>query len=269
LRECYQNAGFDDVRFVNEPDAAARAAGTAPGIGLIVDIGGGTSDFTLFEDRDGAMNVLASHGIRLGGTDFDRDLSFDKVMPLFGLGGELRNELGPGRHSVPRAVFHDLASWEKIAFLYGPATLRNARGMARMAVDPVRLNRLVRVIENEIGHDVAFATEAAKIGANGADEAEVDLGLVEPGLRPVLTRAELASVLFPSAQAIRTAIDDTLASAGIGADAVARVIFVGGSSLLSVVEAEVRAALPEARAERSDVFTAVVRGLAYATADPV
>ncbi len=267
LRECYVQAGFEEIRFVNEPEAAARAAGPGRGIGLIVDIGGGTSDFTLFEGRDGAVEILASHGIRLGGTDFDKALSLGKVMPLLGLGGELCNEIGPGRHDVPRALYHDLASWEKIAFLYGPATLRSAKAMARLAVEPRRLERLVRVIENEIGHDVAFAVEAAKIAANGAAEARIDLALVEPGLRPVLTGMELASALHPSARAIRAAIDETLAMAGIGGGAVGRVIFVGGSSLLTVVEAEVRAALPGAVAERSDVFTAVVRGLALCTAD--
>ncbi|WP_347311596.1 Hsp70 family protein [Defluviimonas sp. SAOS-178_SWC] len=267
LRGCYAAAGFEEIRFVNEPEAAARAAGPGRDIGLIVDIGGGTSDFTLFERLDEPMHILASHGIRLGGTDFDKALSLEKVMPLLGLGGELCNEIGPGRHDVPRALFHDLASWEKIAFLYGPATLRNTQAMARLAVEPRRLNRLVRVIENEIGHDVAFAVEAAKIGANGAAEAGIDLALVEPGLRPVLTGTELLSALHPSARAIRTAIDETLTLAGIGGDAVGRVIFVGGSSLLSVVEAEVRAALPGAAAERSDVFTAVVRGLALCTAD--
>ncbi|MDW4550104.1 Hsp70 family protein [Defluviimonas sp. D31] len=267
LRECYLNAGFEEIRFVNEPEAAARAAGAGKGIGLIVDIGGGTSDFTLFESREGAMHVLASHGLRLGGTDFDKALSLEKVMPLLGLGGELRNEIGPGRHAVPRAIFHDLASWEKIAFLYGPSTLRSVQTMARLAVEPQRLGRLARVIENETGHDVAFAVEAAKIGANGAAEAGIDLALVERGLRPVLTAGELASTLFPAARAISGAIGEVLALAGLWPNAVGRVIFVGGSSLLAVVEAEVRAALPHAAAERSDVFTAVVRGLAICTAD--
>jgi hypothetical chaperone protein len=90
---------------------------------------------------------------------------------------------------------------------------------------------------------------------------------VEHGLRPVLTAGALASTLFPSARAIRDAISETLSLAGIGPDAVRRVVFVGGSSLLAVIEAEVRAALPGASTERSDVFTAVVRGLALATAD--
>ncbi len=267
LRECYHAAGFEEVRFVNEPEAAARAAGPGQGLGLIVDIGGGTSDFTLFESQGTATRIVASHGVRLGGTDFDRILSLETVMPLFGLGGDLRKDIGPGRHPVPRALFHDLASWEKIAFLYGPATLRDAQAMARLAVEPARLNRLVRVIENEIGHDVAFAVEAAKIGANQDGGAEIDLTLVEPGLRPALTGAELAATLAPSAAAIRAEIAETLTLGGVKADAVGRLVFVGGSSLLSAVDAAARAALPAAMVERSDVFTAVVRGLALATAE--
>src|SRR5690606_1393350 len=58
LREAYARAGFSDVAFLYEPEAAALANGANDGrLGLIVDIGGGTSDFTLF--RSGT--VLASH----------------------------------------------------------------------------------------------------------------------------------------------------------------------------------------------------------------
>ncbi len=44
LRDCYLAAGFEDVRFLYEPEAAVRSAAPAAGLGLIVDIGGGTSD---------------------------------------------------------------------------------------------------------------------------------------------------------------------------------------------------------------------------------
>lgn len=266
LAECYAMAGFEDVRFLPEPEAAAVAAGATPGIGLIVDIGGGTSDFTLFEPAGRTIRILASHGIRLGGTDFDKHLSLARVMPLLGLGGALKNELGPGRHSVPQALFHELASWEKIAFLYGPATLRTVRQMARQAVEPQRLNRLVTVFDHEVGHDIAFAVEAAKVGANQSGTGQIDLGFIEAGLRPALSHDHLTEVLTPSAWQIGHAIEETLSKAGLAHRDVARVIFVGGSSLLAVVEAQARQMLPDAAFERSDVFTAVVRGLAMAAA---
>jgi hypothetical chaperone protein len=48
LTDAYATAGFSSVRFLAEPEAAALAVG-GDGRGLIVDIGGGTSDFTVFE----------------------------------------------------------------------------------------------------------------------------------------------------------------------------------------------------------------------------
>lgn len=266
LAECYRMAGFDEVRFLNEPEAAAWAAGPAPGLSLVVDIGGGTSDFTLFEANGKAVRILASHGIRLGGTDFDRLVSLARVMPLLGMGGELRNEIGTGRHDVPRALYQDLASWEKIAFLYGPATLREVKKMAKLACEPRPMSRLARVIEEETGHDIAFAVEAAKIAANGGGAASIDLTPVEAGLKPMLTMGDLYETCGASAFRIGQAAGETLAQAGVRPDAVGRVILVGGSSLLVAVDQAVRAAVPGAAVERSDVFTAVTRGLALAGA---
>jgi hypothetical chaperone protein len=267
LRECYRLAGFTSVRFMLEPEAAARAAGPGEGIGLIVDIGGGTSDFTLFRADGKAVQILASHGVRIGGTDFDKALSLSQVMPLLGMGGELRNELGSGRNDVPPAIFHDLAAWEKIAFVYGPRTLRDARQMARLAVKPRHLERLVTVLEMELGHDLAFAVEAAKIAVNRGGIGNIDLGEVEQGLHPMVREPDLMQALASLADRIGAAAQETLVIAGIGPTDVGRVIFVGGSSLIGVVDNLMRKAFPNAAFEHSEVFTAVVNGLALAAGD--
>lgn len=55
LRACYLAAGFEEVAFLPEPEAAAIAChgmGAAEQIGLIVDIGGGTSDFSVFRTAE-------------------------------------------------------------------------------------------------------------------------------------------------------------------------------------------------------------------------
>ena len=86
--------------------------------GLIVDVGGGTSDFSLFRSGRDGVTILANHGLRIGGTDFDRAISIDLVMPQLGKGTELRKTLGSGSTPTPNAIYNDLATWEKIAFLY-------------------------------------------------------------------------------------------------------------------------------------------------------
>lgn len=264
LAECYAMAGFDAVRFVLEPEAAALAAGPGAGLGLIVDIGGGTSDFTVFRGTDGGIDILASGGVRIGGTDFDRALSLATAMPLLGMGGELRNELGKGRNAIPPALFLELATWEKIPFVYGPETLRDVRRMQRLAVEPARLGRLATVLDMHLGHDIAFAIEAAKIATNGAGSARIELDVVEKGLRPVMTDTDLMSALWPMADKIGACARETVARAGVGPEAIDRVVFVGGSSLIGIVDRLMRATFPQARFEHSEVFTAVVNGLAIA-----
>lgn len=264
LTECYLMAGFKDVQFLFEPEAAAMAANTRAipghGPGLIVDIGGGTSDYTLFQgDR-----ILASHGVRVGGTDFDRVLSLAHVMPLLGKDSQIRAVFGPQTHTAPVALYHDLATWAAIAFLYTGETRRAMAQMAKLAVEPVKFARLLTVLDMELGHDMAFAVERGKIAANRIEGGVIDLALIEKGLRVGISKAQMAADLDPYALQIRAAAVETCAIAGVPVTDVSRVVFVGGSSLMVVVEDAMRAEFPGAALEYANAFTAVVDGLAIA-----
>ena len=269
LRGCYLAAGFEEIAFLAEPEAAAlacRALGAGGGAALVVDIGGGTSDFTAFVVENGKVRVLASHGIRLGGTDFDQAISMAHAMPLLGLGGQLRRDMGPGLLPVPKAIYADLATWAKIPFLYGPAARREATLMARLATDPVRMGRLVLVLEEEYGHDLAFAVEQGKIAANeGGPAARIAMEFIEPGLAAPLSAESLQLGMRGFGAQLRQAAAETLALAGVRAQDIGNVILVGGSSLMRLVTDMAREVLPAATLQRSQVFTAVVDGLALAT----
>jgi hypothetical chaperone protein len=265
LRAAYDLAGFADVHFLPEPEAAARAV-AGQGRMLIVDIGGGTSDFTLCE-RDGEQTrVIASRGLRLGGTDFDRVLSLANVMPLLGHGAELRDTFGDKRHNAPRALFHDLASWEKIAFVYGAKLLREVESWIRLAEEPLLFERLAEVLRAHLGHDIAYAVEAGKIAANKGDTARIALEVVERGLSAPLTRAAMDAALLSHAERIGVTARETLDQAGVAASSVDRVVFVGGASLMQGVRHQIGHVLPDAQQDTAEVFTAVVHGLAIAAA---
>lgn len=272
LRGCYLAAGFDDVAFRLEPEAAALAChglGASGAAGLIVDIGGGTSDFSVFRADGDKVRILASHGIRLGGTNFDHVISMQHVMPLLGHGGDLRREMGPGRLPMPNALFVDLATWEKIPFLYTPEARREALRLKRLAFEPGKLGRLVTVIEEEHGHELAFAVERGKIAANGPEgDARIAMGGIEPGLAARLTAGSLDRAMADFGLRLRGAAEDTIRLAGLTPESIGTVILVGGSSLMRFVRDGMAALCPAARIEQSEAFTAVVDGLALATAGP-
>ncbi|KRW97055.1 Hsp70 family protein [Paracoccus sp. MKU1] len=269
LRGCYLAAGFDEVAFLPEPEAAALAShglGRAGEIGLIVDIGGGTSDFSVFRSRGKGLDILANHGIRLGGTDFDQQVSLSHAMPALGHGGELRRAMGPGLLPVPNAIYVDLATWAKIPFLYVPEIRRMAAEMARMAVDRATMDRLVAVLDEELGHELAFAVERGKIAANAGAGARIAMGFVAPGLAPAISPASLNAALADHRTELHRAAAETLRLAGIAPGQVGSVILVGGSSLMGFVADEALRLCPGAQLLRAGAFTAVVDGLALATA---
>src|SRR5215470_19845442 len=114
-----RRVGFRDVVFVYEPIAAAHhyeQTVKKEELALIADIGGGTSDFSVIRvgpqrraRADRRQDVLASAGVRVGGTDFDTALSLVAVMPLLGLGSELFEKSLP----MPNALYHELATWAR------------------------------------------------------------------------------------------------------------------------------------------------------------
>jgi len=270
LREAYMVAGFSDVSFMYEPEAAALAAGPlAKGkLGLIIDIGGGTSAFSIFEREGDETRIVASHGVRVGGTDFDKAISVAQVMPLFGHGSEIKNEIGPGTHTAPNGIFHDLASWEKIPFLYTAEMRRTATLFRKLGVQPELFKRLSDVLELELGHDIAFAVEAGKIRVNAPEavDAAIDLRVIEKQLWARMSASDLSRILGDHAMTVKSAALDTLRMAGIPQDQIGQIVFVGGSSLMHVIETAMVDLFPHAILERTEAFTAVADGLAIAAA---
>ena len=78
-RKAGMEAGFDVLRVLSEPTAAALAYGLDQGIqGLwgVFDLGGGTFDFSLLKMTQGVFQVMGTGGdVALGGDDFDEVLA--------------------------------------------------------------------------------------------------------------------------------------------------------------------------------------------------
>jgi molecular chaperone DnaK len=85
-KEAGEIAGWEVVRIINEPTAAALAYGLdheEDQLALVYDLGGGTFDVSLVEMNSGVVEVRASHGdTHLGGDDFDQILA-DHATKLF------------------------------------------------------------------------------------------------------------------------------------------------------------------------------------------
>src|SRR6202030_3957715 len=219
LQEIAREIGFDEVTFQFEPIAAAldyeRQISTEE-VALIADIGGGTSDFSIVRlgpqrhgRADRAADILANDGVRIGGTDFDRQLSLGVVMPLFGFGSAMKR---PGL-DVPSSYFHDLATWSNINRMYEPRVIADIRQVRNDASETALLDRLVRVVDEQRGHTLAMEVEAAKIALSDTRQADIPLEWVAPGLSAAIGRSDLVNHTRQLAERIGARIQVCLAAA--------------------------------------------------------
>lgn len=255
LEAIARRAGFRDVAFVYEPIAAAHhyeQTVQSEELALIADIGGGTSDFSIIRvgprqrergPADRNRDVLATAGVRVGGTDFDTALNLAAVMPLLGLGTQLTEKNLP----MPNALYHELATWPTINFAY---TYRNEREIAELvslACEPAKVERLLAVVRQRLGHRLAFAVEDAKIVLSAEERADVPLAFLEAGLAITATRVDFERAIEARTDRLYKAASDCIAAAGLGPAAIDTIFLTGGSSRVPAVRAAIGRAAPSAR----------------------
>jgi len=268
LESAVRAQGFAHVAFQFEPIAAAldyERQVSSEKLALIVDLGGGTSDFSVVRvsperarAAERAGDILSTAGVHVGGTDFDRLLSMAKVMPALGLGTRTRD----GKRHLPVAPYHDLSTWHRINRLYTAQTLRDLRGTRNEAAAPERVGIMIELIEDRLGHLLVGAVEAAKIALSEAERTDFAFPVRERMIETPIGVAELTAALDNSVERIAATIDEALKRAGVGAGAIDSLILTGGSTQVPAIAAALAARFPEAELVRTDVLGSVGLGLA-------
>jgi hypothetical chaperone protein len=267
LRDIAREVGFDDVTFQFEPIAAAldyERQISEERIALIADIGGGTSDFSIIRlsperhrKADRTSDILANDGVRIGGTDFDRQLSLGVVMPLFGHGSEMKR----AGLNAPSSYFHDLATWSSINTMYDQKVIAQVRQVRYEAAEPELFDRLLRVLDEQRGHTLAMEVEDAKIALSDKRQTAISLAWVKPDLSTAVARADLVRHTRQLADNIAARIKICLEQARLAAAEIEVVFLTGGSVQLAHVRNAIIKAVPAAQIIEGDTFGAVGKGL--------
>jgi hypothetical chaperone protein len=268
LEAIARSCGFKHVDFQYEPIAAAldyESRVVTEELALIADLGGGTSDISIVRvspadhlkaDRRG--DVLANAGVHIGGTDYDKKLSLHQVMPHLGYKTRLREH--PTRE-LPSSVYFDLATWHRIVLLNGNRSATFIKDLHYMADQPVLVHRLLRVVREHTGHQLAGDVEAAKIVLSERDHTRMDLPYVDEDLGIELSRAAFEDATRAETQKIADCIRDCLRQAGVAPQAITTLFLTGGTSAIPAVHAACRAMVPNAKVVEGDRFGSVGLGL--------
>ncbi|WP_068829701.1 Hsp70 family protein [Pseudomonas sp. BMS12] len=267
LQAVAHKLGFKEVSFQYEPIAAAfdyERSITREELVLIVDIGGGTSDFSLVrlaperrELNERQDDILATGGVHIGGTDFDKQLSLEGVMPLFGYGSRMKSDA-----PMPTSHHLNLATWHTINAVYAQKAQLALKNMRYDIVDPTGIDRLLSLTEQRAGHWLAMQVEDSKIALTEHDSRNIDLSRIEPGLSALLDRPLFDRAIDGLLERIRIGVDELLCKAGVGHGEIDTIFFTGGSSTIPALRQSVAALLPNARATEGNSFGSIGSGLA-------
>lgn len=266
LEACARAVGFREVQFQYEPIAAAfdfEQQATREQIVLVADIGGGTSDFSVVRVGPERMqriarrdDILASHGVHIAGTDFDRHIELAGLLQEFGY-----RATGPSGREIPSGIYFDLATWHLINTCYSPLRVAEWRGMKSWFTDVRQHARLMTVLEERLGHELAARAEGAKIAVSGGADTTVDLGHIEAGLVLPLSEKTAVDALRADLDRIIATAHETVALAGLKGDQIDALYFTGGSTGLRLLVDGMAAGFPQAARVSGDRFASVATGL--------
>ena len=267
LEAIARTAGFREVNFQYEPIAAAyhyERQINHEELVLIADIGGGTSDFSLIRlspqralAADRRDDLLANSGVHIGGTNFDRQLSLEGVMPLLGYGSLLKRGL-----TMPSSYYMNLATWHTINQAYTSRTWADLQELYLDTQAPEAMDRLLKLIRDRAGHWLAVQVEEAKIALSTGNSAALHLDRLAPGMRHTLTRIEFEKASAELVEQIGNTLSTLLAKAGVRSEAVDTIFFTGGASGVPMLRERIAAILPMARRMEGDLYGSVGAGLA-------
>ncbi|WP_428666685.1 Hsp70 family protein [Runella sp.] len=269
LRTIAQHVGFKNIDFQFEPIAAAFAHEvhvTGEKLALVVDIGGGTSDFTVIRlaqkylnksDRSG--DILANTGVRIGGNDFDKDLSLNAFMPELGY----RSTYGDKNLPVPLKFYYDLSEWSKINSLYTPKNLMLLRQYLGQSHDKTRFSRLVTVLNQESGHILLGVVEDTKIALTSNDAYDAPIDFIEAGFAVETTKEVFEAAIDQEITTIALAAHQCVKDAGVTPQDIDLIILTGGSTEIPAVQLKFRELFPNAVVSEENKLDSVGVGLAY------
>lgn len=240
---------------------------------LIADFGGGTSDFCLLpvgpswrgRVREPA-DILATGGVAIAGDAFDAKIVRHVVAERLGKGSLHQVFLG-NAVPMPNWIYRDLERWHHLSFLKSRKTLGFLYEVLDGAREPEKIEALIHVVENDLGHALYRSVEATKSALSHAPEATFSFHEDPVHIETRVAREAFEGWIADEIDAIGLCLDDLLARSRVGDSGVDRVFMTGGSSFVPAVRHIFTDRFGEARVRGGEELVSVASGLALRARD--
>ena len=265
LREAAKRCGFNAIEMLPEPVAAsARYAERIPAgsNAIVCDFGGGTSDFTILRrSENGQLRVLATHGVRVGGDDFDSQIMWNRLVSYFGYG--TRYESYGKMLPVPVHIYRTICRWDRVPFLKSHQYREDLRYMYSGAEDKAALLRLISLIDDDLGFALFQAIRQAKHLLTDGESAAVSFFEQGIELKERIFGDQFEGYIAEELLQVSKAVAEVVSFAGIQEGKIDAAFLTGGSSLVRPIKEGVARRFPDADIHLdTDRFNSVSLGLA-------
>jgi hypothetical chaperone protein len=256
-----------EVHYAYEPMGAAfslASSTTEPATVLVADFGGGTSDFSVVRiAAPGAAKrcvPLGYAGVGIAGDRFDYRILDNLVLPLLGKGGSYRSF--DKVLEIPGGYFTDLGDWSRLALMHNRRTLGELETLRRSALDPEPIEKMIALVELELGYRLYEAVGQVKRELSAARGARFRFSGAGLAIEADVTREQFESWIAPDVERIEETVSEALARAGVTPGEVDRVFLTGGTSLIPRIRRIFEHRFGPDRIASGNELTSIAHGLA-------
>ncbi len=253
-------AGFEEISFQMEPIAVAhlyhRRQPRRERV-LIFDFGGGTLDLTVAEvGGSHPPEVIASHGVLIGGDDLDRRLMIS-LLKYFGEGTMVEEH-----RPFPPDYLDLLQSWQTMPELSRPEPLSQIREFQQSSTNPRAMHALETLVTRNIGFRLFRELERVKKQLTTDLLARFDFDYEAVAIHERFLQRDFEKMIQHEQDQVRQSIQTVLQEAHTHPDRIQRVLRTGGSAQVPAFVRQLEDCFSPARVQQLDPLTSVVGGMA-------
>ena len=254
LLEGFRMAGYKDITLLEEPVAAALCFEShledEDRKFLIIDLGGGTSDFTVVArdmNKKGIerYDIRGIHGINMGGDHFDEDLMFAKLSAPLGINATFQSF--QKQLPMPSHLYRSISKWNTIHSINRKKINDEFRDYQYQSSDREAVQKLKKVMENNLSRKILHKVRESKHDMSAHDQSSIIYNEHNLNLDEKVTREDFERIIDPRTRNITDNIGQILERTRMKAEDMDKIICTGGSSQITYVQKVIREIFPEDR----------------------
>jgi hypothetical chaperone protein len=271
LQRAAEQAGFKYVELLPEPLAAAfsyRKQVKDEKVLLVVDLGGGTSDFTVIRLHQGEFkdeDVLAIGGVSVAGDALDGEVMAEIVAPNFGSKIQYQFPMSSNILTMPPILKHKLSSPADIT-LMGKTDIMDFLAQVKKCnvSDEAKdqLEQLFALINDNLGFAIFSEIENSKVQVCAEELANFAFESDEIFVQEKFTFSEFAAVVAKKVESILSSLDETVQNSGLTFGEIDLICMTGGTSKVPLIRTALLDRFGKEKISTFKSFHSVIQGLA-------